>query len=441
VPDTALDKAAADITLTRSARDVLEQAVADSDRRGEPEANPVDVLRAVLSSRGSLAYETIRGLGIDPAAIIATLPQQSISPNLDALARNGAAPAPPLSLRQLLVNANREAQVLGHYQVDSIHLLLVLMYSDSPATSATLQRAGITLYDLRQQIQSAPRPVVSQGAPQTTTRRAAPPDRQLRRKPLPSLRGVLGVSPTFIGLLSALVASGAVLWFDLVPTAGPLFVIVFVVAGWVVSLSVHEFGHAFVAYLGGDSSVVASGYLNLNPLRYTNVLLSIVMPVAFLLLGGIALPGGAVYIDRAALRSRWWDTGVSLAGPLGTLICTVLVSIPFVLPGHETWITQTNVMFFEALAFLGFVQVFALLLNLVPIPGLDGFGAIRPWLSYSVQASANRIGFFGILIVFALLWYVPPIRDTFFMTIFQITDHLGIPAGLIISGSAHMRLQ
>jgi Zn-dependent protease len=432
VPDTLIDRAAADIPLTRSARDVLERAVADSEKRGDVDANPVDVLKAVLDARGSLADEAIRRLGVDPATIVATLPQ------------NGAAAALPL--RQLLVNANREAQVLGHYQVDSIHLLLALMYSDTRATAALLQNAGVTLYDLRQQIQSAPRPVVSQGAQQTTTRqtatrKAAPPDRHLRRKPLPSLRGVLGVSPVFLGLLAALVVSGAVLWFNLLPAAGPLFVILFVVAGWVVSLSVHEFGHALVAYLGGDRSVVAAGYLTLNPLRYTNILLSIVMPVVFLLLGGIALPGGAVYIDRAALRSRWWDTAVSLAGPLGTLICTVLVAIPFVLPGHETWVTQANVTFFEALAFLGFVQVFALLLNLVPIPGLDGFGAIRPWLSYAVQASANRIGYFGILIVFALLWYVPPVRDTFFLTIFQITDHLGIPAGLIVSGSAHMRLQ
>jgi len=430
VPDTVLDKAAADIQLTRSARDVLEQAVADSERRGEAEANPVDVLRAVLASRGSLAYETIRGLGIDPAAVIATLPQ------------DGAGPALPL--RQLLVNANREAQVLGHYQVDSIHLLLVLMYSDSPATSATLQRAGITLYDIRRQLQAAPRPAAgTNGGPGVVRQsaRAAPMDRSLRRRPLPSLKGVIGVSPVFLGLLAALLLSGVVLWFDLVPQAGPFVVILFVVAGWVVSLSVHEFGHAFVAYLGGDRSVVASGYLTLNPLRYTNVLLSIVMPVVFLLLGGIALPGGAVYIDRAALRSKWWDTSVSLAGPLGTLICTLLVSNAFVLPAHEAWITDTNVLFFEALAFLGFVQVFALLLNLVPIPGLDGFGAIRPWLSYSVQAAAYRVGFAGILVVFLLLWYVPPIRDTFFTTIFQITDRLGIPAYLIVSGSAHMRLQ
>ena len=431
MPDTLIDRAAADIPLTRSARDVLERAIADSDKRGEAEANPVDVLKAVLAARGSLADEAIRKLGVDPATIISDLPQ------------NGAVPTLPL--RQLLVNANREATVLGHYQVDSIHLLLTLMYSDTPATAAALQKAGVTLYDLRQQIQSAPKPVVAQGAQgargaqQAATRRAAPPDKHLRRKPLPSLRGVLGVSPVFLGLLAALVVSGAVLWFNLVPAAGALFVILFVVAGWVLSLSLHEFGHALVAYLGGDRSVVSAGYLTLNPLRYTNILLSIVMPVVFLLLGGIALPGGAVYIDRAALRSRWWDTAVSLAGPVATLICAVVVSIPFVLPGHETWVKQSY--FFDALALLGFVQVFALVLNLVPIPGLDGFGAIRPWLSYSAQATANRIGFGGIYVVFLLLWFVPPVREVFSVVIYSITDVLGIPPGDIANGFAHMRLQ
>src|SRR5439155_23791928 len=67
----------------------------------------------------------------------------------------GAATSP--SLRHLLVNANREAQVLGHYQVDSIHLLLAMLYSDSPSTSVPLQKAGLTLYDLRRHVQTGSR--------------------------------------------------------------------------------------------------------------------------------------------------------------------------------------------------------------------------------------------------------------------------------------------
>jgi Zn-dependent protease len=421
-----IDQAAADIRLTRGARDVLERAQAHAARRGQPALSSTDVLRAVLASRGSLADETLRNLGIDPAAV--------------ELSTNGAEPAAGPSLRQLLVNANREAQVLGHYQVDSIHLLLALLYSDSPATAASLQKAGVTLYDVRRQLQTAPRSATAT-AGTAAQARGATPDRALRRRPLPPLRGVLGVSPIFLGLLALVVVSGAVMWFNPVPAAAPFAALIFVVAGWVASVCVHEFGHAFVAYLGGDRSVVASGYLTLDPLRYTNIVLSIVMPVVFLLLGGIGLPGGAVYINHSALRSKRWDTAVSLAGPAGSLVCLILVSLPFFIPIAPLLYTSTNAVFFDALAFLAFVEAIAVILNLIPVPGLDGFGAIRPWLPYDVQASANRMGYFGILIVFALLWYVPPVRDAFFGTILHITDFLGVPTGLIANGSAHMRLQ
>ena len=141
MPDATveLERASADIPLTRSARDILDRAAAAAKARGAS-ASPNDVLQAILSSRGSFAYEAISALGIDPPTIVAQLP--------------GADVAQPIPIRQLLVNANREAQVLGHYQVDSIHLLLAMLYSDSPETSAPLQKAGLTLYDLRRHLQT-----------------------------------------------------------------------------------------------------------------------------------------------------------------------------------------------------------------------------------------------------------------------------------------------
>jgi Zn-dependent protease len=204
---------------------------------------------------------------------------------------------------------------------------------------------------------------------------------------------------------------------------------------------VHEFGHALVAYIGGDRSVRASGYLDLNPFRYANVLLSLVMPVAFLLLGGIGLPGGAVYIDRGALRSRAWDSAVSVAGPAGTLVCGLIVTSPFLVPGNQAWLTPTNAGFFGALAFLGFIEVIALVLNLLPVPGLDGYGIIRPWLPYSLQGFANQYGQLGILAVFAVLWFVAPVSGAFFQSIFQITGIVGIDPRLIEFGRSNMRLQ
>jgi len=142
MPDSTseLERAVADIPLTRSAREILDRAVAAAKARGtSPTAR--DILEATLSTRGTLAEQAMRALGADPAAIASQL-----SP-----ADSDVATVP---LRQLLVNANREAQVLGHYHVDSIHLLLAMLYSDSPATSTPLQKAGLTMYDLRRHLQA-----------------------------------------------------------------------------------------------------------------------------------------------------------------------------------------------------------------------------------------------------------------------------------------------
>ena len=43
--------------------------------------------------------------------------------------------------------------------------------------------------------------------------------------------------------------------------------------------------------------------------------------------------------------------------------------------------TTTHRVFWAGMAFLGFLQVTAVLLNLLPIPGLDGYGALEPHLS------------------------------------------------------------
>ncbi len=425
MPETtaAVDRAAADIPLTRSARDVLESAVEEASKRSEPDATPVDVLRAVLDARGSLADDTMRQLGVDPGTVLAQLPQ------------DGAQPALPL--RQLVVNANREAQVLGHYQVDSIHLLLALLYTDSRATSAALQGAGLTLYDLRRHLQTGARP----NTPVDVTTGKRPPDRALRRRPWPSLLPVLGVSPVFLALVAVVAVAGGLLWFGVLPNATPILTLIFVVVGWVVSVCIHEFFHAATAFVGGDRDVAASGYLTLNPLRYTNLVMSIVFPVIALLLGGFALPGGAVYINPGSLRTRLWDSVVSLAGPVANTLLALLIAGVIWLAFHLEWITGANLSFFAALGYLGFVQVFAVILNLLPIPPLDGFGILRPWLPYSIQSAAARIGMAGFIVVFIVLWYVPFVGGALSQATLHISDVIGIDPYLVIVGQQHMRLR
>ena len=94
----------------------------------------------------------------------------------------------------------------------------------------------------------------------------------------------------------------------------------FVFIGFVISLCLHAFGHAIVAYHCGDWTVRDKGYLTLDPLRYTDLQYSIVFPLLIMALGGIGLPGGAVYINTQYLHRRIDGALVSAGGPLGTAV-------------------------------------------------------------------------------------------------------------------------
>lgn len=208
-------------------------------------------------------------------------------------------------------------------------------------------------------------------------------------------------------------------------------VAVFVCVAWIVSVCLHEFGHAVVAYWGGDTSVKDKGYLTLNPLKYTDPGLSLMLPIIFLLMGGIALPGAAVYVDHRRLRNRWWKSAVSAGGPAASILITLLLAIPFWLgwATSETW-------FWPALAFLIFLQIFVVLLNLLPIPPLDGYGIIEPWLPQPMQLRLRKFGGAGVILLFMLLWFVEPLNQLFVYSAAFIGEQLGVPLMLVAEGQS-----
>lgn len=211
-----------------------------------------------------------------------------------------------------------------------------------------------------------------------------------------------------------------------------LSVALVVCCGWILSVCLHEFGHAVVAYWGGDTSVKDKGYLTLNPLKYTNLDLSLTLPIIFLLMGGIALPGGAVYINQQRLRSRWWQSAVSAAGPIASILVTLLLAIPFSLglvslDSGLSW-------FWSALAFLIFLQIYSVLINSLPIPPLDGYGVIEPWLSPQLQAQIRKFCKAGIYFLFMLLWFAKPVNLFLGHSAAAIAGRLGVPAHLQVEG-------
>jgi Zn-dependent protease len=208
-----------------------------------------------------------------------------------------------------------------------------------------------------------------------------------------------GVSPFFL-VLVAVTALGVVL---AAVGAGALLVtgvVLLVLGGWAVSLCLHEFAHALIAYRRGDTSIRARGYLTLDIRRYTNVALTLVLPVLFLLLGGIPLPGGAVLIDHGAIRSRGSRSLVSFAGPavnlvLGVALALVVAAVP--MPAGLA----------AGLSCLALIQVLAFVLNILPVPGLDGFGVIEPYLSPGAQLLAARVRPWAPLVLLVVVLGVP----------------------------------
>ena len=190
----------------------------------------------------------------------------------------------------------------------------------------------------------------------------------------------------------------------------PLLWAVFI--GWIMSVVLHEFAHGVVAHFGGDYTIRERGGLTLNPLQYIDPVMSLVLPVLIFLIGGIPLPGGVTYVRRDLLRGRRWEAAVSAAGPL----MNFLIFIALVAPFHPRlrWVAppaagegSNAVVFMGAMAVL---QMLSVLFNLIPIPPLDGFGLVSPFMRPDVRER----------------FMTPPLSYGLFFGLFLLAGPLGL---------------
>jgi len=245
-------------------------------------------------------------------------------------------------------------------------------------------------------------------------------------------------SPVFIGIVAVTAVSGWMAWSSFGNLQVDVFL--FVIFGWLLSLCLHEYAHALVAYKCGDRGVADRGYLRLNPLKYTSPLLSIVLPVIVVIIGGIGLPGGAVWVDHSYIRSKAQESLISLAGPATNLIFALAIAVPFWFgaPDEVELLGGGHGAFWVAMATLGFLQVTASILNFLPVPGLDGGNIIRPWLNAQYQRAYALFAPYGFILLFVLLWQ-SRVNYYFFTFIAALADAIGIPAHIGEAGLSYMR--
>lgn len=128
------------------------------------------------------------------------------------------------------------------------------------------------------------------------------------------------------------------------------------------SLVVHELAHGWAAYLCGDETAKRAGRLSPNPLRHVDPVLTIILPALVLLVthGTMCVGGGKpIPVNRLAMRHGWRDyLLVILAGPASNLaLCVVAAAL--------------------GLDALASVNLALAVINLLPIPFLDGGNAVK----------------------------------------------------------------
>ena len=141
-------------------------------------------------------------------------------------------------------------------------------------------------------------------------------------------------------------------------------VLVFVII--LVSMTLHELMHGFVAFKLGDDTAKNEGRLSLNPIKHLDPVYSIIVPIAMFLLGG-PIFGGAkpVPVDFSRVKGGVWGmAAVALAGPLTNLILAFLGFLLYFFVSNEF---VSYVSFYFMSVNLGFCCF-----NMLPIPPLDG---------------------------------------------------------------------
>ncbi len=175
----------------------------------------------------------------------------------------------------------------------------------------------------------------------------------------------------------------------------------------VFAITLHEAAHGWVADRLGDPTARQQGRLSFNPLRHIDPIGTIVVPLVLLLLSGFIFGWARpVPVDTRNLRHPRRDMAlVALAGPGANLLMAiawgVVGKLAFHLPAGLAWAAVP-------LALMGkiglFLNLILLVLNLLPLPPLDG-SRVLAWLLPARQAQwLDRIEPYGILILLGLLY-------------------------------------
>lgn len=175
------------------------------------------------------------------------------------------------------------------------------------------------------------------------------------------------------------------------------------------AIIVHEVAHGWVANLRGDSTALMLGRLTLNPFKHIDFIGTIVIPLICVFTGGIIF-GWAKPVPINSRHFKHFRTDnalVAIAGPISNLLMAIIWAtiIKITILFFPPIMPQSSKLFVTHMGYAGItVNVFLMILNLVPIPPLDGSKVAESVLPPEIANIYKVIAPYGFIILLILMY-------------------------------------
>jgi Zn-dependent protease len=170
------------------------------------------------------------------------------------------------------------------------------------------------------------------------------------------------------------------------------------------AITLHEAAHGYAARLLGDNTAYMMGRVSFNPMRHIDPLGTIFIPLLLYFATGGAFMFGYAKPVPVAFRNlrdpRWGSLWVSLAGPA----CNFVQALVWGVVGVLLAVASVDEPFFTGMAVAGVkVNLVLGVLNLFPLPPLDGGRVLTALLPPRQAIALARVEPYGFFIVMALV--------------------------------------
>lgn len=172
------------------------------------------------------------------------------------------------------------------------------------------------------------------------------------------------------------------------------------------AITLHEVAHGWVAYRCGDNTASDMGRLTLNPIAHIDFIGTILVPVILLMVGGFVFGWAKpVPVDWRNLHHPRRDMAlVAVAGPLTNLLMALIWAGIAKLAIYLVSVFGDTLIVFVYMGKAGIsINLVLMLLNLIPIPPLDGSRVVAAALPMRVAFAFNRMEPYGFFILLALI--------------------------------------